>query len=143
MITDFTRAEKIIVKNYGQVGAGTVVDFIERGRVSIIRPRRAKTSDDIVSVTVSGDSLIDDHIYDGDRLTLRLNFEMSEVKDGRLVVAKLPCGSLTVKHIHFVDDGSDMKVLLKPANPTYPELEYDPDEVEIKALVLESVRSWE
>ena len=143
MLTDFVRAERITVSDYGQVGAGTVVDFMPRGKVSIFRPRRAKTTDDIVSVTVSGDSLIEDHILDGDRLTLRLNFEMSEVRNGRLVVVGLPCGGLTVKHFYLVDDGHNIKVILKAANPAHADLVFDPDEVEVKALVMESVRRFQ
>jgi len=143
MLSEFTRAELIGVKDYGQVGAGSVVDFLPRGRASVIRPRRGKSTDEFVTVTVSGDSLIDDRIYDGDRLTLRLNFEMAEVRNGRLVVVKLPCGALTVKHFYLVDDGTRPKVILRAANPQYLDHEYDPDEIEVKALVIESVRGWE
>lgn len=143
MLTHFTRVERQVVQDYGQVGAGTVVEFIPRGKTSIIRPQRAKIGDDIVSVTVCGDSLTGDHIFDGDRLTLRLNFEMAEVRNGRLAVIKLPCGALTVKYFFLEDDGRRLKVILKAANPAYSDQEFEPEEIEIKALVMESVRRWE
>lgn len=144
MLSDVRRAEKVRVSDYGQVGAGTVVEFIPRTRPSwITRPRRSKSSDELVSVTVSGDSLIEDNIFDGDRLILRLTFEASEVRNGRLVVVSLPDGGLTVKHFYLEERGEEFRVRLAAANPAYPDMEFDLDEVEVKALVIESVRSWD
>lgn len=143
MLREFKRAERAKVPDYGQVGAGTVVEFIPRKKQAwITRPQRSKSSDDLVTVTVSGDSLIGDGIHDGDRLLLRLNFETSEVKNGRLVVVSLPDGGLTVKHFYLVDNGDELRVRLAAANPAYEDLEFGLDEVEVKALVIESVRSW-
>src|SRR5947209_718827 len=143
MLTEFERAERVKVPDYGQVGAGTVVDFIPRKKPAwITRPRRSKVTDDLVSVTVSGDSLIGDGIQDGDRLTLRLNFEASEVRNGRPVVVSLPDGALAVKHFFLVNGREELRVRLAAANPAYEDMEFGLGEVEVKALVIESTRSW-
>jgi SOS-response transcriptional repressor LexA len=144
MLTDFSRSIKILVSDVGQIGAGTTVEFLPSMRkVKITRPSAARATDDLVSARVCGDSLVGDGIFDGDRVTCRLNFELAEVRDGRLVVARLPCGALVLKHIHFVDDGQTLRVRLVSANPDYEDLEYEFGEVDVRAVVIESVRSWE
>ena len=140
MLANFTRVERLRVPDVGQIGAGSTVEFIPRGKVWITRPRNARPGDVLVSARVSGDSLIDDGVFDGDRVTCRSNFDLSELRDGRLVVASLPDGGLVIKHFHLTNDG---RVRLASANRAHKDLYCDLDEVEIKAVVLESVRSWE
>lgn len=141
ILTDFSRAELIEVPDVGQIGAGSTVEFLPSVRTrKITRPKQSRTGDDLVSAQVAGDSLVGDGIFDGDRVTCRLNFEMSEVTNGRLVIARLPCGGLALKHFYLTDDG---RVRLASANPAYEDIYCELEEVEIKALVIESVRSWE
>ncbi len=144
MLAEYSRSQIITVPDMGQMGAGATVEFLPSVRKrKITRPKNARPGDDLISARVCGDSLRDDGIMDGDRVTCRLNFEMSEVKNGKLVIAKLPCGGLVLKHFYLLDDGQNVKVLLMSANPAYPDLEYEIDDVEVKAIVMESVRSWD
>jgi SOS-response transcriptional repressor LexA len=140
MLREYTRAERMRVDDYGPVGAGTVVDFLPNGKSWVTRPRRAKDKDDIVRVTVCGDSLVDDGVLDGDRAICRLNFELGDVTNGRLVIVKLPDGGLTIKKIYLTEQGL---VCLKAGNSNYEDQYFELDEIEVKALVIETVRSWE
>ncbi len=140
MLSGFTRAERVRVPDVGQLAAGSTVLFEPRGKVWITRPVNARPGDLLVSARISGDSLRNDGIHDGDRITCRTNFVLSEIRNGRLVVVKLPCSGLVVKHFHLQEN---RMVLLRSANPKYKDLPFDLDEIEIKAVVLESTRIWE
>jgi len=137
ILTDWKRAKSVDLIDYGQVGAGKVVDFIPRGKRSVSLPQSLKT-DGLVSVTVCGDSLRDIGIADGDNLICQTKFEKSEVKNGKLVVAQLPCLGLVVKFFFQFEN----KIVLRSANQRYEDLIYDAELVEIKAIVIQSVKSW-
>jgi SOS-response transcriptional repressor LexA len=125
-----------------EVGAGPLpvaeAPIIGRRRVRAIKG--ARPCDRYVSAPVSGDSLRDDGILDGDQAILKLTFELSEVTQGRLVVVRCPGGNL-MKHFHLTDDGM---VRLASANPEYPDLYFELQDVEVQAIVVrtERVREW-
>ena len=81
-----------------------------------------------VTVTVCGDSLSDLGINDGDQLICQTNIENHEVKNGKLVIAQLPCLGLVVKFFFRYED----KIVLRSANPRYEDLIFDVDLVEIR-----------
>jgi len=138
ILTDWKRAKTVKLYDFGQVGAGKIIEFIPRGKRRVIVPRSQKT-DGLVTVSVCGDSLRDLGITDGDRLICQTKFEKTEVKNGRLVVAQLPCLGLVVKFFFQFEN----KIILRSANPRYEDLIYDADLVEIKAIVLQSVKNWD
>jgi SOS-response transcriptional repressor LexA len=138
ILTDWKRVKTVRLIDYGQVGAGKIIDFIPRGKSSVSIPQSQKT-EGLVTVTVSGDSLRDLGIADGDRLICQTKFEKSEVKNGKLVVAQLPCLGLVVKFFFQFEN----KIILRSANPRYEDLIYDGDLVEIKAIVIQSVKNWD
>ena len=138
ILTNWRRAEELIWEHYGQVGAGKVVDFIPRGKKKVVLPASRK-SQDLIIVSVSGDSLHDIGINDGDDLYCRQSFDMSEIKNGKLVVAQLPCFGLVVKFFFQFEK----KIALRSANPRYQDLIFDEDLVEIKAIVVHSIKNWE
>lgn len=138
MLTNWRRSKQIFLSDYGQVGAGRVVEFSPRGRHGVILPVAQKTQG-LATVSVSGDSLRDIGINDGDRLICRTNIEKHDVQNGKLVVALLPCLGLVVKFFYEFEN----KIVLRSANPRYEDLIFDKDLVEIKAIVTQSVKNWE
>jgi repressor LexA len=138
ILTDWKRAKSVSLVDYGQVGAGRIIEFIPRGKRRVNIPQSQKT-DGLVTVSVCGDSLRDLGIMDGDNLICQTKFEKSEVKNGKLVVAQLPCLGLIVKFFFQFEN----KIILRSANPHYEDLIYDADLVEIKGLVIQSVRNWD
>jgi len=81
---------------------------------------------------ISGDSLVDADIEDGDLAVLKLNFEESQVTQGRLVVLNCPAGVL-VKFIYTDFDG---EIRLVSRNKDFPDLVYGWGQVTIEALVM-------
>jgi SOS-response transcriptional repressor LexA len=138
ILTDWKRAKTVKLIDYGQVGAGKTIEFIPRGKSAVNVPHSLKT-DGLVTVTVSGDSLRDLGITDGDRLICQTKFEKPEVRNGRLVVAQIPCAGLVVKFFYQLEK----KIILRSANPRYEDLIYDADLIEVKAIVVQSVKNWD
>jgi SOS-response transcriptional repressor LexA len=55
-----------------------------------------------------------------------------------LVVAQLPCLGLVVKFFFRFES----RIILRSANPRCEDLIYDADLVEVKAIVLQSIKNW-
>jgi repressor LexA len=138
ILRDWKRTKTVNLTDYGQVGAGKIIDFLPRGKSSVTVPQSRRT-ENLVTVSVSGDSLCDLGITDGDQLICQTKFEKSEVRNGKLVIAALPCLGLVVKFFFRFEN----KIILRSANPRYEDLIYDADLVEIKALVIQSVKNWD
>lgn len=138
-VLGFAHATQTEVEDVGQIGAGRNVEFLPNAdKVWITRPATARANDRLIRVCVSGDSLKDDGIRDGDYLICRTNFDEIEIRNGALIVARIiEANETTIKRI--VRDGD--LITLCPANPLYSDKTYHVDEIEIQAVALELVRS--
>ena len=139
-ISDIKHVEFIDVPHISEVGAGTSVEYLPYIRKRRIRKvKNARPSDRFISTRIAGDSLSGHGIFDGDHAICRITFDMSEVTDGRLVVARTP-GGRVVKHFHLTEDG---RIRLESANPHYKDLYYELQDVVIEALVIRTEKDWE
>jgi SOS-response transcriptional repressor LexA len=126
------------VEHFGQVGAGTTVDIFDHPRAQLIlRPQWVRDFREVGTVTVAGDSLSEDGIFDGDVLVIKRIFEQAELRSGKLVIALLPVGRSVVKRIHFEGD----RIILRSANPRYKDMTFGPDEITVEGIVKELKRS--
>jgi repressor LexA len=115
------------------VGASRSLEHLPIQEWREIRPiKNARPFDRYCAARVSGNSLYDDGIYDGDYIIARLNFELAEVTPGKIVVVLTPYG-LLVKHIYLM---LDSRVRLVSANPVYEDLVLDAADVEIQGIVV-------
>lgn len=104
-----------------------------------IRPiENARPFDRFCGAKVSGDSLIDDHIVDGDYAIVRITYDSHEITPGRLVAALTPLG-LLVKHVYPTLKG---QVRLVSANPHYPDLLFDTEDVVIQGVLVRHEHDW-
>ncbi len=123
-----------------EIAAGASVEFLPFVRKRKIRPvKGARPHDKFISTRIAGDSLHDDGIHNGDFAICRLNFEIEELRAGCLAVVRTPVG-LLVKHFYLAPDS---QVRLASANPAYPDLFFDIEDVEVQALVVRTEREWE
>jgi repressor LexA len=118
------------------------------GRVAAGRPIEAVATPDTIAVPadmvgrrecfalrVSGDSMIDDHIVDGDVVVL----ESRKVpRGGETVVALIRGEECTLKR--FYQDGG--KVRLVPANARMAPMEFAAEDVEVQGVVVGLVRNF-
>lgn len=123
------------VQELGQIGAGRIVPFpfVKPKKKWIPLPKGARSFDQFREYEVCGDSLEELRIYDGDLLTCRTNFEISEVKPNKIcIVYIVPKNEQTAKMVQINGDGT---VTLLGANPKYKPQIYFVNEIQILALV--------
>jgi len=85
---------------------------------------------EVFCLEVSGESMIDAHICNGDIVVIR---KQDHAEDGQIVVALLPDGSATLKTYRRLKNGS---VMLIPANPTMKPLTVDSVQIQGKVIGL-------
>ena len=123
--------------DYGYIGAGKVVDFLPQDKRWIVIEEKEQFRN-FITYTVSGNSLIERGIRNGDVLICRTRFELSEIKkDTVCVLLILTTGELMAKMIQCNPNGT---VTVKSGNVRYANQVYSADEIEIKAIVTDLQR---
>lgn len=137
MVKEHPQPYFIESKSLGQIGCGKVVPFTPRDkRKWIPLPKDAKAFHQFTEYEVCGDSLSGERIFDGDLLTCRINFELSEIKPHKICIVRvLSTNEELAKKVSISNDGT---VTLSSANPNYPPLIFFADEIEILAIVVEA-----
>lgn len=92
------------------------------------------------ALEVMGDSMIDAHVLDGDRVILRAT---SEARNGQMVAARLSSGEVTLKSLYREKDTATGKeqVRLQPANKAYQPIIVAPDQVMVQGVVVKIERN--
>jgi repressor LexA len=128
------------VPNLGRIVAGEPVPTLdtlydEDSMTTIPRALIGNTDpSQVYALTVSGYSMIDAMINDGDTIILR---HQETARNGEMVAVWLTeRGETTLKH--FYDEGA--RVRLQPANPTMEPIYVDRDKVRIQGKVLAVLR---
>lgn len=103
----------------GVIAAGKPIDAIEQRTMVDIPPQMIDGRGEVYCLEVSGDSMIDAHICDGDLVVIK---KQDSADDGQIVVALLDDGSATLKKYRRLRNG---KVMLIPANPTLSPITLD------------------
>ena len=127
------RAGPCAVPLLGLIAAGSPIEAIEDTSVTIdIPPQFIDRPQEVYCLQVTGDSMIDAHIMDGDIIIVA----RQEVADnGQIVVAMLEDGSATVKTFRRLKGG---KVMLLPQNPAHQPI--TADNVQIQGCVVGVLR---
>lgn len=133
----------IRVPLYGQIVASEPVTSFSDQPTTMIDVARSllptQVDDDLFALTVSGDSMIDAMVNDGDIVIMRQ--PQDKVKNGEMVAVWLNDRDETTLKYFFLENG---RVRLQPANPTMdPIIIEDPSTVEIQGQVVMVVRQIE
>ncbi|MBG0917183.1 MULTISPECIES: transcriptional repressor LexA [Exiguobacterium] len=102
----------------GKVTAGTPITAIENVEEHFPLPAHIVGSDNVYMLSVSGDSMINAGILDGDRVLVR---QQSTADNGEIVVAMTEEGEATVKRIYK----EASKVRLQPENDELEAMYFD------------------
>jgi repressor LexA len=125
----------------GTIAAGSPIEAVEDRQwldleELFARPgSRSTASDDIFVLRVRGDSMINEHIREGDYVVCR---RTRTAHNGQTVVALLDDGEATLKKLYR--DGR--RIRLQPANEAYEPIFLEPHELQIQGVVVGVVRTY-
>ena len=117
----------------GDVAAGTGVLAQENIEELYPLPEDFTGTGTLFMLRVTGDSMIDAGIHEGDFVVVR---QQPEAQQGDIVVAGIPDDEATVKS-YGTKDG---KIVLTPANPRLSPMIFDPAEVTVYGKVVTVMR---
>ncbi|MCB0338266.1 MAG: transcriptional repressor LexA [Bdellovibrionales bacterium] len=119
----------------GVIAAGLPIEAIEDRSTMIELPSTmVESRGEVYCLEVSGESMIDEHICDGDIVVVR---KQDHADNGQIVVALLEDGSATLKTYRRLKNG---KVMLIPANPALKPIMLD--QVEIQGTLIGVLREY-
>jgi repressor LexA len=128
LIGNIVAGSPIEVGNDGDFSVYDEEDAIELGS-SMIPGRH----DDLFALRVSGDSMIDAMVNDGDIVIMR---KENDARNGDMVAVWLSDDTTTLKY--FFHEGN--KVRLQPANPTMEPIYVDREDVQVQGKVMMVLR---
>ncbi len=118
----------------GRIAAGTPVEAIPGQDTLQFADFTGKGN--TFALQVRGESMIDDHICDGDFVLVE---KSPEVEDGEIVVALVNNSDATLKRFYREKDG---RIRLQPANSSMAPIYVQPADVEIQGRVLSVLRKY-
>ena len=119
---------------HGRIAAGAPIEALE-GQSSLPVPAALLGPGEHYALEVSGDSMIEAGIFDGDFALIR---RTNTARDGEIVVALVRGEEATLKYLH--KDGS--LVRLDPANASYDPQVYGSGEVEVQGKLAGLLRRY-
>ncbi len=126
--------ESVEVPLLGLVAAGVPIEAVSTpDRIAV--PPAIVGSKECFALRVRGDSMVEDHILDGDVVVL----ESRQVpRDGETVVALIRREECTLKRLYR--DGG--KIRLVPANKRLQPMEFPAEDVEVQGVVIGLLREY-
>lgn len=119
----------------GKIAAGSPIEAIpDETHVNL---QQYFSGDEQFALLVSGDSMMDAGILDGDVVICR---RAQDFSDKQIVVALIEHNETTLKYARKNNDGT---ITLIPANANYKEMTFAADEVLIQGVVVGQVRRYE
>lgn len=119
---------------HGRIAAGAPIEALE-GQTSLPVPAALLGPGDHYALEVSGDSMIEAGIFDGDFALVK---RTETARDGEIVVALVRGEEATLKYLH--KDGG--LVRLDPANASHDPQVYGPDEVQVQGKLAGLLRRY-
>ncbi|MGA2261719.1 MAG: transcriptional repressor LexA [Acidobacteriota bacterium] len=120
---------------YGYIAAGRPMEAISAPESLAVPEELLQGSGVHYVLQVQGESMIDEHIRDGDYVVVNSG---SQAENGKMVVALVDGESVTLKKLYR--EGSQVR--LQPANPAIPPLVLDGSRVRIQGVVVAVMRKY-
>lgn len=119
---------------HGRIAAGAPIEALE-GQSSMPVPAALLGPGEHYALEVSGDSMVEAGIFDGDYALVR---RTDTARDGEIVVALVRNEEATLKYLRRVDG----MIQLDPANGAYEPQVYRPDEVVVQGKLAGLLRRY-
>lgn len=128
------RREAVLVPVVGTVAAGEAIQMVELPDEEIEIPKSmCAPGFEHFALRVKGDSMIGDHIIDGDYVVIR---KQDHADPGDIVVVSIDDSEATLKRLRM-DKG---KVILEPSNPEMEPIVVEPERVRILGKLVGVIR---
>jgi repressor LexA len=118
----------------GYIAAGLPIEAVELPE-SIGLPADIVGKNETYVLRVKGDSMIEDHIMDGDYVIVE---RRDWADDGEMVVALIGKSEATLKRLRHARG----KIVLEPSNPRYKSMVFAADEVTVQGVVVGILRKY-
>lgn len=119
---------------HGKIAAGVPIEALE-GQSSLSVPMALLGAGEHYALEVSGDSMVEAGILDGDYALIR---KTQTARDGEIVVALVRGEEATLKYLRR----EGQKIRLDPANSSYDPQYYDAHEVEVQGRLAGLLRRY-
>ena len=126
--------DTIEIPMHGKIAAGTPIEALQ-GTEGFAVPAALLGPGEHYALEVSGDSMVEEGILDGDFALIR---KVDTARDGEIVVALIDDSEATLKT--FRHEGSMIR--LDPANRHYEAQRYRPDQVQIQGRLAGLIRRY-
>jgi repressor LexA len=126
--------DTIVVPLHGRIAAGLPLEALESDR-SLSVPAALLGPGDHYALEVSGDSMIDAGIFDGDYALIK---RCDDARDGDIVVALIDDAEATLKYLRREKN----IVRLDPANPAYEPQRYPASRVRVQGRLAGLLRRY-
>jgi repressor LexA len=126
--------DTIEIPLHGKIAAGTPIEALQ-GSDAFAVPAALLGPGEHYALEVSGDSMVEEGILDGDFALIR---KVDTARDGEIVVALIDDSEATLKT--FRHEGSMIR--LDPANRQYEPQRYRPDQVQIQGRLAGLIRRY-
>jgi repressor LexA len=127
-------AADISVPLLGRIAAGTPVEAIQNPET--LQFSDFAHSDSTFALQVRGDSMIEDHICNGDYVLVE---KTDAIKNGEIVVALIGGSDATLKRYYHEADG---QIRLQPANSAMQPIFVQPEQLQVQGKVLAVMRKY-
>jgi repressor LexA len=120
-------ADAHVLPVIGEIAAGGPIEAYQDASETMAVPDVLAPSGDAYVLRVRGDSMIEEHIADGDFVLIR---PQTTARNGDIVVAQVEENAVTLKRFFKEKD----RVRLQPANPNYAPQFYDDVRIQVKLI---------
>ncbi|OSQ37931.1 transcriptional repressor LexA [Thalassospira mesophila] len=127
--------ESVSLPLYGRIAAGTPIEALRDQSTHVQVPAALLGTGEHYALEVSGDSMVDAGILDGDTVLIQ---RCEQANDGTIVVALVDDNEATLKRLKR----GLGQVLLEAANPRYETRTLSPDRVQIQGRLVGLLRQY-
>ncbi|MCC9622992.1 transcriptional repressor LexA [Thalassospira sp. MA62] len=128
-------SESVALPLYGRIAAGTPIEALRDQSTMVQVPSALLGTGDHYALEVSGDSMIEAGILDGDTVLIQ---RCEQANDGTIVVALVDDSEATLKRLKR----GRGEVLLEPANARYETRALDPSRVRVQGRLIGLLRQY-
>jgi len=130
----FSETRLIQIPLLGTIAAGQPIEATEDKEYIAIPQSKIKNSKEHYALRVSGESMINENINDGDIVIVR---HQKNPQNGNKVVALINNTEVTLKKF-YKENG---KIKLEPANPKYKPIFVSPKNINVQGIVIDVIKN--